>query len=296
MIENFQLAAVAVQGSVRSLRRVPMTAQLQATLAQQWTEQLAAFRANVIERAFDPGYTPEAEERSVVTEYSPPQWLDGVTSESIAALPELGRTAEELERVRGMVGFGRVAGAEVVLFQNFTRSHILRPGSFVFLQNGIYRSVDETGLSLADHITGVYEVASQRLVFRRYRPMNTIVPLMDLYREASDTEIREVLSHESIAVHDITKVTDEASQFLRKRFALLKDSTVLNDYTPRQLKGKAGTCGIEITIRDGRLVYPEDKTEARRFVQFLCEEIYRGPITNTVFSTNSKQTEEGGNK
>jgi type I site-specific restriction-modification system R (restriction) subunit len=36
----------------------------------------------------------------------------------------------------------------MILFQNFSRSHIIRPGRFLFLQNNTYESTQRPGLTL----------------------------------------------------------------------------------------------------------------------------------------------------
>jgi hypothetical protein len=47
---------------------------------------------------------------------------------------------------------------------------------------------------------------------------------------------------------------------------------------------------VTITVRGGKIVFPRDKGQAKKILQYLNEEIFRGAITNNIYETNSKKT------
>ena len=131
--------------------------------------------------------------------------------------------------------------------------------------------------------------AKQKLLFHNFRTTNTFLPLADFYEEASENEIREVLAHDLLAPEDIDVLSVEANQWFRKRFAMLKDSEILDKYSARQIQSHSKGYEIDIKIKSNRIVFPAEKTAAKRLFQFLNEELYRGPITETLYETNSKR-------
>lgn len=292
MIRDLQLTAIVAEGAERRLLRIPMTQQLQGQLSEQWSAQYDAFNNDVEEVAFDPGFIADDHHRFKVEDFEIPPWLSPYNSRNIDTLEPLDRHADQLERVRGIAGFARVGQQEVVLFQNFTRSHIIEPGRFMFIQNGTFQSAAQRGLTLADRLTAVLYVADRRLVFANFRSANVILPLADLYREASEEEVREVLAHDTLAPEDLNATAANPSQWARKHFAMLRDSTVLDDYTPRQLQTRGRKVGVTIRVQAGKVVFPSDKTEAKKLLQFLSEELFRGVITDRLFTTNSKRVAE----
>jgi hypothetical protein len=289
MIGDLQLAAVVVQATTRRLARVPITRQLQQQLDQDWSSQLQAFSDDVEEIEFDPGFTPDDDQRFVVRDFPIPDWLEPHNTRSVANLEPLDRDGEQLDQIKGILGFAQLDGEEVVLLQNFSRSHIIKPGSFLFLERGVFQSAPQAGLTLGDRLTAVLYASERRLVFCNFRSTNVILPLMDLYREASEEEIRDVLGHTLLAPEDVESTVANPSQWFRKRFTMLRSSTVLNEYTARGLKIRGQKVGVEVRLQGGKVVFPADKAAAKKLLQFFCEELFRGPITERLFATNSKR-------
>lgn len=292
MIRDLQLAAIVAEGAERRLLRIPMTQELQVQLSEQWSDQLDAFNDDVEEVDFDPGFIADEHHRFKVDDFVTPDWLSTHNSRNINALQRLDQHEDQLERVRGIAGFAQINGREVVLFQNFTRSHIIEPGRFMFIENGTFQSAARRGLTLADRLAAVLYVDDRRLVFANFRSANVLLPLADLYREASEEEVREVLAHDKLAPEDLASTVANPSQWARKHFAMLRDSTVLDDYTPAQLRNRARKVGVTIRVQAGKVVFPADKTEAKKLLQFLSEELFRGAITDTLYATNSKRAAE----
>ena len=42
-------------------------------------------------------------------------------------------------------------------------------------------------------------------------------------------------------------------------------------------------------FRNGKIVFPSDKSAVKKILQFLNEELFRGAITETLYETNSKR-------
>ena len=70
---------------------------------------------------------------------------------------------------------------------------------------------------------------------------------------------------------------------------MLRDSGLLDRYSARDIRAQARGYDIDILVRNGRIVFPAAKAEAKRLLQFLNEELFRGAITATLYETNSKR-------
>ncbi len=135
----------------------------------------------------------------------------------------------------------------------------------------------------------MYLLDDQKLLFRDFRTVNTFLPLGDFYAAASDQQIREVLAHEKLAPENIEAMATNSNQWFRKRFAMLRDSRVLDQYSTRQIRDRSSGYNVEIQLQRGKIVFPEDRSSAKKLLQFLNEELFKGAITATLYETNSKR-------
>lgn len=196
--------------------------------------------------------------------------------------------------IKAILGFARQDdGSEIVLTQSFSKSHIISPGKFLFLTRDRFETSAAPALSLGDQLTAVYYPAQQKLLFKNYRATNAIFSLMDFYKEATEEDIKAILAHDKLAPVDADALAKGASQWFCKRFALLKDSEILDQYTVPQIVQHSIGYDLDIQIDNStgqdRIVFPAEKAPAKKLLQFLNEELFRGAITERLFETNSKR-------
>lgn len=290
MFEDFQLAAVIKQGRNSRLLRIPLHQGLQDTLSESWLAQYEAFVDEIDEIDFNAGYQPEAHERFRLENYELPQFLAGENRQSVPDLDAISMDDALLDSAKGLVAFVRTEdGQEFLLFQNFSRSHVIQPGRFLFLQNDTYETATRAGLTLDQKLSAVYIPDQAKLLFHNFRTVNSFLPLIEFYEEASEEQIREVLDHDLLAPEDEDALALNANQWFRKRFAMLRDSGVLDTYTAAEIRTRSQGYDVDIQVANGKLVFPAEKPAAKKLLQFLNEELFRGPITETLYETNSKR-------
>lgn len=290
MFRDFQMAVICKIRQEFQLLYVPLQADLQRSLSESWYRQWLDFSGDIDTVEFDPGYNPEAHERFQLAGYELPAPLINETRQSIHNLDLVDFTEIEPMTIKGVVAYVlHDENEELILFQNSNRSHIIEPSRFLFFDRDMYTNAERPALTLGSHLSAVYDLAETNLLFNSFRITNTFLPLVDYYQEASEESIREVLGHERLLPEDVDALAVNSNQWLRKRFAMLGDSGILNEFTPRQIASHANGYGLEITIQQNKIVFPADKSAAKRLLQFLNEEIYKGPITDTLYETNSKR-------
>ncbi|MHB1142838.1 MAG: Kiwa anti-phage protein KwaB-like domain-containing protein [Sulfuricaulis sp.] len=290
MLRNFHLAALLKQHGQIQLLHIPLHQALQDSLAEIWGQQLHNFTDGIEEIDFNAGYQPEIHERFRLSEFELPAPLNGVDSTNTEHHEPISQHEDAMGSIKAIVAFCRDGrGKELVLFQNFTRSHVIQPGRFLFFQNNTYESIQRPGFSLDSKLSAVYDAKDKKLLFHNFRITNTFLPLADFYEEASEEAIRQLLKHKLLAPEDTEALAVSANQWFRKRFAMLKDSGILNKYSASQIKTRSKGHDVDIHISRGKIVFPAEKQAAKKLLQFLNEEIYRGPITDTLYETNSKR-------
>lgn len=213
MFEDFQIVAIVKQrGNIRLLR-IPLHQVLQNSLAETWREQYEAFVNEIDEIEFNAGYQPENHERFRLGDYKLPDFLAGESRRSVPDLDAITMDDALLESTKGLVAFVRTDdGQELLLFQNFSRSHVIQPGRFLFLQNDTYETADRAGLTLDQKLSAVYLPNEEALLFHNFRTVNSFLPLIEFYEEASEDEIREVLGHDLLAPEDTDALAVSANQ------------------------------------------------------------------------------------
>lgn len=291
MLENFHLAAIVKDRTETRLLQIPLSGELEESLAKSWHDQYDEFVHEIDEIEFNVGYQPEEHERFYLQNYELPAWLSNEDSESITTLDDFSDDKLLGDSVKGIVAFARsTQNKELMLFQNFTRSHVIRPdNSLIIWERNTYVSPKRPGLTLGRKLSAVYDPDKGKLLFHNFRTVNTFLPLSDFYKEASDKEIREVLAHARLKPEDIESQVTGANQWSRKRFAMLRASCVLDNFSAQEIQSRSKGYDVEIDISQGRIVFWADKAKAKKLLQFLNEEVFRGAITDTLYETNSKK-------
>ena len=235
MLENFHLAAIITKGAQMRMLQIPLHQALQEYLAESRKNQYDTFVEDIREIDFNIGYKLDEGECFRLSDYELPAWIAEENSETIRNFDAIGTNETLIDSIKGMVAFAlNDQGEELMLFQNFTHSQVIRPGLSLLMHNQTYKTIEHPGLTLDRKLSAVYLPTEGKLLFRSFRTVNTFLPLVDFYKEASEQEIREVLGHELLAPQDADALAEGANQWFRKRFAMLRDSGVLDEYSARR--------------------------------------------------------------
>jgi len=292
-LQNFHLAALFEESPELIPRRFLLGRELQDSLKNQWHEQLEAFRnvSRLID--FNPGYSLESDELFKIDEFQPPEWLASRTSLTAEELASVAGHEDKFKHLVCLLAFARTAQREeIVLFQNFVSSHLIQPGRLIFRSRETYETNSRPSLALDKKLSAVYFPSNRQLLFKNFRAANTFLPLADYFSESSGEEIRQILSHRILTPETTASVDALAAdppQWFRKRFAMLRASRLLDNYTAREIQASSSGYDITIQVERDNIIFPADRDAAKKLLQFLNEEIYRGAITKKLYETNSKR-------
>ena len=269
--------------------RIPLRQELQQNLANNWNTQYNKFLDKMEELDFTLGWELERKQLFRLCSRELSNWL---ASQNVNAIPKLnaGNERELIDFIQGIVGFAQDDSNEnVLLFQNFTPSQVIRSNKLMFIQGDRYGELKGPAITLANNLSAVYLPKEEKLLFRSIRNVKTFLPLSDIYYEASEEDIREVLSHELFECADREILVNDSTQWMRKRFAMLKDSRVLDELCTTQIKTRAIQYNVGVQVENDKIVFPTDKDEVKKLLQLLNEEIFQGALTDEIYETNSKR-------
>ena len=291
MLENFQLLAIVSHGEEPQLLQIPLHQELQTSLSESWEKQYNEFMEGIEEIELEIGYKPEQNQRFRLQISDLPLWFSEVLGSNFPSQNRITDNKEMLEAIKGVVALATDEnGNKLAMFQNFNRSHVIQPTRSLFLEHEYYKTYERPGMTLDNKLSAVYLTSEKKLLFRNFQTSNRFLPLTEINREASDAQIREILEHDNFATENVEDVISSASQWTRRRFAMLRESQLLDKYTSTEIQNRSRKFDVEIIVNGDQIVFPADRSRAKRLLQFLNEEIYRGAITDVLYETNSKRS------
>ena len=276
------------------IRRIPLTAALNAELAQLFAEQQAALLNGRQPIAFTGCYNVDEGEIFTIADYPLPPAIGQAIGNPLTC-PVLNLNTET-HRIKALFSGTWTAANKTVNFQVFDAGKLLKRGFTLIGSGDTYKKLEEPGLMLQDKLTAHFYNGT--LFFSSYHNTKRFLDLADYYREATDTDLDDFAATDLFAFEDEAAFKEQADSIIRKKIALLQKNEVLKDLTVVGIQTVANNFNAElpeehhITImvsEAGKLVIPEDKKKLKELIRFLDEDYVTAPLTKRKCLTNSKQ-------
>lgn len=290
MLEDFHLGAITRQGDLFRVRRIPLLQQVQNDLAEEWSNQFDALGERTEEVKLDLGYSLDPDQIFAIDDFILPPWLIQPATVEFPDIARLSTDIKSLLTIKGTVAFAsHQQYGSVLLFQNFTRTKVIRPRTFLILERDTFSSPGSAALALDSKLSAVYLAQENELKFLDFRSVNTFLPLDDVLREATSGEIRELLLHPKLKTENLDRWANERNQWFKKRFSMLRESSVLDDYSVEFLRDKGATLEVDVQLSDDKIIFPSDAKSGKRLLQLLVEDLFLGALSGDLYETNSKR-------
>ncbi|CAM3201992.1 hypothetical protein STFE110948_05925 [Streptobacillus felis] len=241
---------------------------------------------NKIEFAID--YKPEIDESFVIDNYE----LDADIKEIIAnpiGVETLSINESELNRIKAVFIVEKLEnGKYEIIFQKFQKSQILKnrfinlfftPDNLVIEKN--------PGITITNSVDCYF--LENKLYFKKYYIANQILDLTRFYREATDKDLDIFFNYYEIPVEDTQKFKYNIKKWMRHKIAIIVDNKILEKYDLEYIKNRAAIFGIDIELKENRIIFPKESKKQKEIIKFLLDEIYRGSLTDEIYETNSKK-------
>lgn len=176
----------------------------------------------------------------------------------------------------------------IVAFQRFRKEQYILPKFFnLFFKGNTFMREKNFGITVSDNIDCCYK--NNELQFSSFFYARQIFSLSEYYRSATDSEVKEFTNNNALEIEDITGFESTADSWIRRKIALINDSEVLEKYSVYEITRLANETGINLNIKKGKIVIPNDKREIKKILGFLDEEAYKGPFSSLTYLANSKR-------
>ena len=287
MTEDFHLVAVVSNGKRSVLFRIPLHESLQGDLKESWNAEYEFFVHKYQEIDYRAGQRLKSNQCFRFVDFDFPLWIANYNTQSAADIPAIEQKYETYRSIQGTIAYTRnQQDEEMMLFQDFSVSKAIGPGQFLQFESDRYKTTEQPGVLLGRELSAVYSPQNRKLKFRGFRAVNSFLPISDFYKKVSELEIRKLLQHDRLATEDSESWAKGANQWFRTRFTLLRDSGILDRFSANEIKARSIGYDVSIQIVNGRIVFPTDRISARKLLKFLNEEVFKGPITDTIYETN----------
>lgn len=287
MTQNL-FAACRHNGSL-VVRRVRLDATVQAAVAALFASQESSFRNGVdTEVDFNGTWNPEDNEILTIDIPTEAEIFEEAINANATSIQDIDTTNFAGEGIRALFTGSNLNGVTKVLVQRFTSMQVLQK-KWALLQDGnAFRQLTEPAFSLDNALTCIIE--NDKVKFKSQHKLRSIIDMQDIYREATDQEVRDFSAHANLEVSDVNNFLGVADQTTRKLISAISRSDTLNNYTVADIQTAANRVGVTINVQNGKIVMPSTRADVKNLLRFLDDSLYEAALTGQRYITNSKRT------
>ena len=271
-----------------SIKEVLLSASTQEDVAEAFLHQEVVFREGQ-EMPFDENWLNEGDEIST----SPipediPVFGKILHSTGTSLVPI---DSSNLDEIRGLAIKANGAGRERILVQLFAASQSLsRPRLISLLFEGsTYTRLESSGFRLGDKLVCIVE--DGLIKFRSLHNLGRVIDTSAIFSAATDGEVRSFADDypNLFEIANVDGLIAGTSRNARKYMTSLASSGVLRNHTAQTLRAASDGTGLEIEVRNGKVVMPSRSGEITELMRFLNDGRYVGPVSGDAFITNSRR-------
>jgi len=268
------------------IRRLPISQDVQNELISHYNRVKENFISNKTRVNFEGIYKCEDNEIYELNEFD---WKEKIkncnlTNEGFENLITLNQIDNnDIENIKILI----IKDDHYLIFQSMDNRKFIKPKSFLFYSNNTFSYEDKKGIKIDDNIDCIIELNSNSLLFTSFHNASKIFDLTDNYREATEEEI-DRFSNYGIFTGELNR--EYLTSTMRKKIFLIGRNNILQKVQQnfQRVKEYAEQLGIDC-FRDNLIEFPQDKEKMKLLINFLNEDLYKSPISNEIYESNSKR-------
>ena len=291
MFENSSIMVLKANTKNDEIFRIEVDARTQkmiiATLLQA-LEDLVEGKAKIV---FDGSYKPNEDEILTIENFQLSDEIKDAIRNPLG-VQGFGSINGEFPEIKAIFIGERLEEGETekfnVVFQRFRREqYISTKWCNLFFDNNTFFQERRYGISIADGIDCYY--TGKELQFSSFYYARQVFDLSECYRSATDSEVDSFSLSSKLSIADASSFKGMANTWIRRKIAMINDSQVLENYSATEIRKRAKAVGVDIEIKDKKVIIPNDKEQIKIILGFLDEEAYKGPFSQKTFLANSKR-------
>jgi len=284
--QNFFALCHSDDGAV--VKRIPLNATVQQKMTTLFNAQEQAFLHGITEEVeFNGDWKPENNEVLTIGVTDEATLMVNAINANASSFSQLNVSQFEEENVRAIfTGSGHGAAAQVVV-QRFMPQQLLSKKFTLMLKNNTFGEMTEPAFTLAGSLVCI--ITDSKVKFKSFASLRTVLDISDHYKEATDEDIGEFASHDSLHIDDIEAFKEHADQTVRKLIHVIEKQGVLDDYSASDISNKAQELEFTVNVQSGKVVMPKQKKDIKKLLHFLTDGFYEAPLSGKRYLTNSKK-------
>ena len=288
---NENLLAACRVNKVLVAKRIPIDATIQEELKRVFCEQETVFRNGVTnEVPFDGTWKPEEDEFLTIPVPEEAKIFEEATNVNAVSVEEIDAKKFTEEGIKALFTSLSEKEGKKILVQRFTARQILTRKFALLLHGRAFRQLVDTAFTLDSSLTCIIE--NGLIKFKSLHKLRSIIDFREIYREATDQEVKNFAKHPKLKVADVDAFLEATSPPSRKLIKAILIYGTLDSYKPRFIQRMAQDTGLEVNVEDGKIVVPTERADIRALLQFLTESRYLGPLSGQTYITNSRRPVE----
>ena len=239
---------------------------------------------------FDPGYKLNDDECFQIKDFPVPDELLTIGSAPMTAddLVEEDLVGKSGPGIKAIIGYDFSGGKRELMFQAFDAKRVFKPGRGIFrFSQGVFKELKSPVVSIEQKLAGVWKDGT--FYFTKLGTVRRIFDFEVYEIEATEEQMLEFASHSMIKCKDSASLSKTASRWSRGKIARILKNQVLDKSTLAHLKSAAAAVNFDIPIKGKKIDLPEGGIELKRLLQFLDDDMYRGPVSDRQFLSSGKR-------
>ena len=282
-------AACGARGNLTAAR-IPLSSQVQTSVLEIFRNQEQSFIEDVTgEVPFDGGWKPDEDEILTIDLPDQASVFTTAISANAISIPRLDLSAAGAQGVKALfTGFGTSGESTKILVQRFTLGQMLSRRFALLLEGNTFRRLTEQAFTIDTSLACIIE--DDRIKFKSFHKLRSIFDMTEVFREATDSEIRnEFVTHPNIAISDTDALLSAADITSRKLIREILTENVLGRNSPGAIQREAESTGLSVTVSAGKLHMPTERRELKSLLLFLTDRRFSAPLSGINYVTNSRR-------
>lgn len=286
MPENL-FAACRVDGRLVA-RRVSLAAPVQQQVESIFDEQERKFRRGVAEEiSFSGGWKPDDDQVLTIPIIQEAVIFHQAIAANAVSIRLIDTARFDDANIKALFTGVNENGAPKVLVQRFTVGQVLGKKYSLFLSGNAFTRLQSPAFTLGTSLACIIE--ADVIKFKSLHNLRSIIDVAEIYREATDAEVRDFAGHNTLDVANVDAFVETSDQTIRKLIHSITDTGVLDDYPAETIRDAAQGTGLNVDVRNGKIVIPAERSEIKALLQFLNESRYAGPLSGMAYVANSRR-------
>lgn len=293
MFENCSVMVISASDPT-NIMRLELDSETQQEICETFSASTGDLLRDKTKILFDGSYKPEQDEYLCISNFKLADEIKDAIRDPLG-VSAYEKNNGEYPDIKAIFMGERMQDKEserfTVAFQRFRKEQYISISRFnLFWNNNTFRREKNFGISITDNVDCCY--ITGELQFSSFYFARQIFDLSEYYRSATDNEVADFASDEHLQLEDPDAFKAMANTAIRRKIAMINDSEVLKDHSPKDIKRLAKQTGIDIMVEKGKIIIPNDKEKVKLILGFLDEEAYKGPFSQTTYLANSRRKVE----